>query len=100
MRERPRELGRELELHVILETPRHPLQKKRPRELVRDFFIIQVEQLGKPPIRSQTSNTTTTRGAHLAPLAAVPILRAAISPNRIRAKQLKIAKHPSESPDK
>ena len=95
MRERPRELGREFKLHVSLEPLRHPLQKKRPRELVRDLFIIQVEQLSKPPNRMHTSNTKSTRGAHLAPLAAVPILSAAISPNRIRAKQLKIAKHPS-----
>ena len=36
-------------------------------------------------------------GAHLAPLAAVPIISAAISPNRVTTKHLKIAKHPSKS---
>jgi hypothetical protein len=65
MRERPRELGREFRLHVSLESLRHPLEKKRPRELVRDLFIIQVEQLSKPPNQRHTSNTTTTGEAHI-----------------------------------
>ena len=93
MPKRPRELGRELRLHVGVESPGHQLEKTQPIDRGRVRIDIQVEQLREPPQGGTRATQDNRRSAHPAPLAAITILGAAIGASRITAMELQIAKH-------
>jgi len=93
MPKRPRELRRELRLHVSVESPGHHLEKTRPIDRGRVRIDIQVEQLREPPQGGTRATRDNQRSAHSAPLAAITILGAAIGTSRVTAKEFEIAKH-------